>query len=394
MSDSQAFKAQTVQELRAIAMGQPPILEGERTKFDPLTALAVVFFLLALGCATAPAIKAGPATLAGLLLLAGLAGVACLALIVVRGSGEPATEADGGPERLVDALSEPAAIAATDGRVYASNAAWRAALGEAPRLPKNGPSAASLFAALSSARRGEAAWASIRAGGVDHEAAVSPIGPRRFLVRLTERAPESLALPQGAMEVLSAFNAATPPPPKVLDAFAAASPFGAALLEGEDPFTAVIIEANPALTAMAGAGRSGAVFGEMIEPVSRAEAADRLAQGSQAALEVRLAADPTRMAHLYLSKSDGRWVAYLVDVSEQKQIELQLAQAQKMQAIGQLAGGVVHHRQHAGRRRRPTSLPAGAGARGSRRESGRGTSRGRDACVRRCRDRSGRGQKG
>ncbi|HEY8571883.1 MAG TPA: ATP-binding protein [Phenylobacterium sp.] len=321
-------------------MAEPPSSRGARKRFDPLTTVAVVFFLLAVGFASIPAWNAGPATLAGLLLLIGLAGVACLGLFVVRGTAEPASEADPGAEKLIEALSEPAAIAAPDGRVQAANAAWKALLGSTPRLPKNGSSAASLFAALGAARRGETGKASIKTNGAEHEATVSPLGARRFLVRLMGQGG-SLALPSAAMEVLTAFSTAGTPPPKVLDAFAAASPFGAALIEGEDPFDAKIIEANAALRAVAHGGETGQAFGELIDAASRADAAQKLAAG-HSPLEVRLAHDPTRVAHLYLSKSDGRWVAYLVDVSEQKQIELQLAQSQKMQAIGQLAGGVAH----------------------------------------------------
>src|SRR5438105_107260 len=55
-------------------------------RFEPLTAAAVVFFLMAVAFAAAPALNAGPTTLAGLLLLIGLAGVACLGLFVLRGS--------------------------------------------------------------------------------------------------------------------------------------------------------------------------------------------------------------------------------------------------------------------------------------------------------------------
>lgn len=326
------------------AMAELEARKARKGRFDPLTAAAVVFFLMAVVFAAAPAMNAGPTTLAGLLLLIGLAGVACLGLFVLRGSTESAEEAAANPALLIDALSEPAAVAAPDGRVHAANAAWKSTIGLASRLPKTGASASSLFAALSAARRGETARAAIKSGGAEHEATVSALGARRFLVRLTGPGMGALALPPAAMEVLTAFSGATPPPPKVLDAFAAASPFGAALLEGKDPFQATIVEANPALKAVAGGGEKGQVFGDLIEAASRAEAAQKLAagQGSGAPVEVRLAHDPARIAHLYLSKSDGRWVAYLVDVSEQKQIELQLAQSQKMQAIGQLAGGVAH----------------------------------------------------
>lgn len=309
-------------------------------RIDPMTVMAVLCFLAAVGFAAVPAFHAGPATRAGIMLLIGLFGVACLGLFALRSSTEAEVVGEPGAEKVVDALIEPAAIAAADGRIHAANAAWRTVLGAAARLPKGGPSGASLFTALSAARRGETGQASIRNSGGEHSATVAPLGERRFLVRLAE--PPPLALPPAAAEVLQAFNSAKPPPPKVLDAFAAASPFGAALLDGEDPFEATIIEANPALSVLTGGAIGGERFGDLIEASSRTDVSQKLADGHVGALEVRLASDPTKVAHLYLSRNEGRWVAYLVDVSEQKQIELQLSQSQKMQAIGQLAGGVAH----------------------------------------------------
>ena len=97
------------------SMAEPQVRNVRKGLFEPLTAAAVVFFLMAVVFAAAPAMNAGPTTIAGLLLLIGLAGVACLGLFVLRGSTDAPSDSQPGAELLVDALSEPAAIASNSG---------------------------------------------------------------------------------------------------------------------------------------------------------------------------------------------------------------------------------------------------------------------------------------
>ncbi len=320
-------------------MPRADLSEKRKFRFDPLVGAAAVFFVVAVGCAAFPAMAAGIETLGGVLLLIGLAGVACLGLLAFRASGVTG-EADDTPmlEALVEALPEAAAVAGLDGKIIAANEQWTAELGGVGRLPRNGQ-AAGLYGAFNRARRGLAAQTSLKLKAGDRDLSVAPLGPGRFLLRLaaeralvlppTEISPRALAIP-------TADEAG-------LDALAAASPFGAALLDGADVFTARIVEANTALGDITGgAAKPGLVFGQLVAESSRLDAGLGAAEGKAGPFEVRLNHDNARIGHLYLNRQGGRLTAYLVDVSEQKQIELQLAQAQKMQAIGQLAGGVAH----------------------------------------------------
>jgi two-component system cell cycle sensor histidine kinase/response regulator CckA len=128
---------------------------ASRRRFDPWLVGAAIFFVAAAALSAAPALKAGPVTLAGLLLLLGVAGVAVLGPGGHQRLGPRGNDVDQA-EGFIDALSEPAALAAADGRLLAANLAWREVMGEQRRLPK-GVAGSSLFAALVQARKGEMA---------------------------------------------------------------------------------------------------------------------------------------------------------------------------------------------------------------------------------------------
>lgn len=156
----------------------------------------------------------------------------------------------------------------------------------------------------------------------------------------TEAAVRNATSIQAAAARIAGPTMARPDDPVFTDA-----PFGVARLEGDSVETAVVLDSNRALIDMTG-GRAqpGARFADLFASDQGAgNLGQLLAKALDGAVDLKLAGEEQRSADVFVTLTNGRpAAAYIIDMTDKKQLEMRLAQGEKMQTIGQLAGGLAH----------------------------------------------------
>jgi len=154
------------------------------------------------------------------------------------------------------------------------------------------------------------------------------------------------AQPTGSSERLFQPSTASRPPRPDSDPMFDDAPFGAVRLEGTSLVDAVILDTNRELLGLSeGKATPGEKFSSLFVADGGQEKLEaKLLDAIDRPVELELAGDETKNVNVFvtLDTMGQPSVAYVIDMTEQKQLELRLAQGEKMQAIGQLAGGVAH----------------------------------------------------
>jgi two-component system, cell cycle sensor histidine kinase and response regulator CckA len=124
------------------------------------------------------------------------------------------------------------------------------------------------------------------------------------------------------------------------------APFGVVRLDGEGVETAVILDSNRSLVEMTG-GRAqpGARFADLfVADQGTAALADELTKALDGARTFKLAGNKDRSADVFVTiDRQGRpAAAYVIDTTEKRELEKRLAQGEKLQALGNMAGGLAH----------------------------------------------------
>ena len=124
------------------------------------------------------------------------------------------------------------------------------------------------------------------------------------------------------------------------------APFGVVRLDGEGVESAVMLDANRTLVEMTG-GRAqpGRRFADLfVADQGTAALADELSKALDGAVNFKLAGEGQKSDDLYvvLDRQGRPSTAYVIDTTEKKLLEQRLAQGEKLQALGKMAGGLAH----------------------------------------------------